>query len=445
MIPIFNLNETKIQEHGESLGFSVGKIKAISNHVQSSQNAIRKTYERIEDKIMDNSVNGGGEGDQTVEGIVLQRSKKLVEKLGKIWQTDFKSAKEIAEKITEKKPTKSATANRPADKSNVFKKPVVTICSSYEEKTILEKIFENQGIKADIRVEDKVTIEVSKTSELKRITVETQTDSFKIEVDPFRHPDGPSVQSVGFQPFNKTGTSPVPVPVPDPVLKHVSSSNNFSNIDQVESVKVESVKVETVEIKQKNDDTAKNLIMSALYPKRPVPTTIKNQPLVGHVVHYDLNPPVNLRPAENPVKTFPDIKLDQRTEAYNELRNFAENPKSLECTQICSSIFDGKPCPHGDRCRFAHNNEQWNSRVCKFGNNCRYQKCFNNCRHSVQNPNGEIIEESRVDFLSRKNLSPEKINEFMGAAIFEVQPTKKSVNLFNSTPAPWRLKISNID
>ena len=53
-------------------------------------------------------------------------------------------------------------------------------------------------------------------------------------------------------------------------------------------------------------------------------------------------------------------------------------PQQLERTRMCRSVDMGKPCPHGDKCRFAHTTEELNVGPCSFGSSCRLVCCSEN-------------------------------------------------------------------
>ena len=172
--------------------------------------------------------------------------------------------------------------------------------------------------------------------------------------------------------------------------------------------------------------------MKSQAKSKSAPKPVQKQTLlVGHVVHYDLNKPVE----KTPEPEQPEVKMDIRAQAYKDLENFGQNKTSLNCTQICISVFNGKPCKHGANCRYAHNDTEWRDRVCKFGDTCKFEKCWNNTRHLIKGPTGESVAETRREFLARKKLSPEKI-----AAFFDEMPVCMPVctpATFVPTPAPW--------
>lgn len=49
--------------------------------------------------------------------------------------------------------------------------------------------------------------------------------------------------------------------------------------------------------------------------------------------------------------------------------------RDVKCTRMCRSFTSGGKCPHGDKCAFAHNLDEYNPVNCAFGYKCRNTKC----------------------------------------------------------------------
>ncbi len=64
----------------------------------------------------------------------------------------------------------------------------------------------------------------------------------------------------------------------------------------------------------------------------------------------------------------------RRTLAFERLSS-REQKDDLSHTKLCNSLQTGVPCPHGDKCRFAHSQEQLRLTDCVFGEECRFVKC----------------------------------------------------------------------
>ena len=64
-----------------------------------------------------------------------------------------------------------------------------------------------------------------------------------------------------------------------------------------------------------------------------------------------------------------------RQKAFGKLADSSgEGGKSLVRTKMCLSVAKGIPCKHGDKCRFAHSQEELQIPTCFFGCNCRLVK-----------------------------------------------------------------------
>ena len=83
-----------------------------------------------------------------------------------------------------------------------------------------------------------------------------------------------------------------------------------------------------------------------------------------------------------PYKPISPVSVTQaeqsREKAFEKLADAqGEGGKSLSRTKMCLSVTKGVPCRHGDRCRFAHSQEELQVAKCFFGCNCRFVRQTN--------------------------------------------------------------------
>lgn len=57
------------------------------------------------------------------------------------------------------------------------------------------------------------------------------------------------------------------------------------------------------------------------------------------------------------------------------MRKMGEMKKGGQFSRLCKSVLTNTKCPHGIRCKFAHNPEQLNVSPCVFGAECRHVSC----------------------------------------------------------------------
>jgi hypothetical protein len=69
------------------------------------------------------------------------------------------------------------------------------------------------------------------------------------------------------------------------------------------------------------------------------------------------------------------------------IENTTQEEQSLKRTKMCTSVELGTPCPHGDKCNFAHSDEELVVKNCKYGGSC----------HFVVYENGKIENNSHND------------------------------------------------
>ncbi len=71
------------------------------------------------------------------------------------------------------------------------------------------------------------------------------------------------------------------------------------------------------------------------------------------------------------------MKARERNHARSEGFAKAQSGEGARFTRICTSVLNGTPCRHGDRCRFAHKPEQLVARACNWGCHCRKKSTCN--------------------------------------------------------------------
>ena len=75
------------------------------------------------------------------------------------------------------------------------------------------------------------------------------------------------------------------------------------------------------------------------------------------------------------VKPAPPKKRDHvRSQALDTLANQQKLREAKKYTKLCDSVTSGKPCRHGNQCRFAHSIDQLTVSLCFFKENCRHVK-----------------------------------------------------------------------
>jgi hypothetical protein len=102
----------------------------------------------------------------------------------------------------------------------------------------------------------------------------------------------------------------------------------------------------------------------------------------------------------------------KRIEAFAALANKAAMDRKLLRTNMCKSVANNTPCPHGEKCRFAHSLDELNVSDCVFGDECRFiafrcnnsSKTCKTCRH--KHP-----QESREEFFERISRGCSQVRE----------------------------------
>ena len=76
--------------------------------------------------------------------------------------------------------------------------------------------------------------------------------------------------------------------------------------------------------------------------------------------------------------------IDGRQSAINSLSDKEKLKSSLVKTRMCHSVEAGKPCPHGETCRFAHTPEELRLSLCLFDSTCRFVRVVGGTLENVQ-------------------------------------------------------------
>lgn len=78
-----------------------------------------------------------------------------------------------------------------------------------------------------------------------------------------------------------------------------------------------------------------------------------------------------------------EVDYSERTDAFDILGSKEAITKKLKKTKMCRTVKEGKECPYGEKCCFAHNKDELSIIYCFFiGQRCRFvyfrnEKCYN--------------------------------------------------------------------
>lgn len=106
-----------------------------------------------------------------------------------------------------------------------------------------------------------------------------------------------------------------------------------------------------------------------------------------------------------------DAVFEKRAEALKTIEEKTGIEQRLRRTKLCNSVKTGTPCPHGERCRFAHSEDELEVAACVFGDNCRFTRLVNGTY--VNNNTRRICKfkhtgETNEDFFVRTGMTPKK-------------------------------------
>ena len=82
-------------------------------------------------------------------------------------------------------------------------------------------------------------------------------------------------------------------------------------------------------------------------------------------------------------KPTPKNRDHVRSQALDTLADQKKLREAKKYTKLCDSVTSGKPCRHGERCRFAHSIEQLTVSPCFFEEKCRHVKNVGGMIHNI--------------------------------------------------------------
>jgi hypothetical protein len=93
----------------------------------------------------------------------------------------------------------------------------------------------------------------------------------------------------------------------------------------------------------------------------------------------------------------------ERTEAFNLLMDKNKMAEKLVCTKMCKSVAENKPCPHGEKCRYAHSMEKLVISECFFKERCHFVR---------KNQKGKYYNKGKVKKCTRQHPDETRENLF---------------------------------
>jgi len=139
----------------------------------------------------------------------------------------------------------------------------------------------------------------------------------------------------------------------------------LKNVDSMKKVEIvqpiiEEKKSEPIVVKEvKKPVVKKEVSVVLVFPQKPVENkSVKIKPVEIKAVE--------IKPVED--EGWVEVK-NVRDRGFDILKDKTIMETVLTCTRMCTF---GKDCKRGKNCRFAHNKEQLNVRVCAFGNCCKF-------------------------------------------------------------------------
>jgi len=85
-------------------------------------------------------------------------------------------------------------------------------------------------------------------------------------------------------------------------------------------------------------------------------------------------------------------RVEHFVEAAKPVSQPVKDKSEFGFTRFCKSAGTNTPCPHGDRCLYAHTYEQLQKLPCKFGDRCRFSVCvYDGCYKNKPCTTGDQI------------------------------------------------------
>ena len=210
-------------------------------------------------------------------------------------------------------------------------------------------------------------------------------------------------------------------------INNVYQSNEYDSWEEAADVETEAHKeveeveeVDVVELEPLDDDfpALGNWTTIPKVGKESVGSNLKSATKGrSKGVQMDISPTsriAELRGRRQPIHGGVD---DERSLAFDKLGNKEELSRDLTKTRLCLSVSSGKPCPHGERCRFAHYQSELVTNNCFFGGRCRFvkwgenQQKWYNCGGERKMCNHIHPDETRENYMSRTGMTvADKVN-----------------------------------
>ena len=216
--------------------------------------------------------------------------------------------------------------------------------------------------------------------------------------------------------------------------EEVSYTNAFPSFDKGKKVPTKSERDLVVEPKSDNDVTPRS-------SEKKVPTKI----ILGPRSYEEERLLQNI--------AFEKETTQKRTNAFEILGNKEKLGESLAKTRMCNSVDKKEPCPHAEKCRFAHGLDELKISPCLFADRCRLVRLWNGKLYN----NGEKIcnhkhpQEDDEQFISRVGLDRYKKQDKIGTPpirqpvqIPQVPPPPPPVQLPQVVPPPPPVQLPQV-
>jgi hypothetical protein len=160
-----------------------------------------------------------------------------------------------------------------------------------------------------------------------------------------------------------------------------------------------------IDEKKKKEDMEKEKIENAEYKSTVAPLLnwVKIQSTVINITEKENNEFPSLKIVKDVEdESWISVKAP-KTKQQPQHNNFKSNIKS----KFCGSIAQNKPCPHGDKCTFAHSRNELNIFDCPF-DDCKFVKLYNNSyqnTHKYYKCEKKHKNETNTNFFIRTGIS----------------------------------------